>query len=206
MRLQDFAANWRLYFRPDLTARFGSKIQFTVASSPSDTTPPTLFSFDYTPKFINTTEGFQFVTVRVQADDDLSGLLFGPTTPLASFFESGINFRSPSGQQVRGYCCSTWTLVGGTPLNGTWEAQVFFPRFSEEGTWKVFQLQIKDAVRNMAHFNAADLEARMLPTELVVIKPGRRVRRIRPEPGPGEERSRTTSSVSARKWWRRRGC
>ena len=167
--LADAVGNSSFYFGPTLAAVSGPPL--AVTSTPEDTTPPTLTNFSFSPTVINTSASNQFVTVRFEATDDLAGVEFSPTTPFVSFFESGVQFRSPSGQQVRGICCAQSAPVSGTPLNGIWEAQVFFPQFSEDGTWKANFLNIKDRVRNQVSLNDADLETAGLPTQLVILRP-----------------------------------
>jgi hypothetical protein len=64
-----------------------------------------------------------------------------------------------------------FNLVAGTLQNGTWEGNVFFPRFSEDGTWKIDLLQLKDATGNTLFLDTAALQATGFPTDLVVIQP-----------------------------------
>ena len=94
--------------------------QFTVTSSPQDTAAPTLTSFEFTPKFIDTSAGAQNVTVTLNATDDLSGVDFSPDNPQIST-NHGFQFQSPShGQNI--FCCAfspTFNLTGGTALSGT---------------------------------------------------------------------------------------
>jgi hypothetical protein len=145
---------------------------FTVVSSPQDITPPTITSFDFSPKVIDTSAGAQTVTVTMGIVDNLAGADFSPDTPYLSYYH-GFNFFSPShGQSV--YCCGyspIFTLTAGTPTNGTWQAAVSIPRFSEEGTWKASIYLVKDAVRNVLNLSTAQLAAMSFPTDLVVVKP-----------------------------------
>jgi hypothetical protein len=48
---------------------------------------------------------------------------------------------------------------------------VFFPRFSEDGTWKLDFVQLKDATGNTVFLDTAALQAMGFPTNLVVIQP-----------------------------------
>jgi hypothetical protein len=147
--------------------------QFAVISSPDDVTPPLITGFDFSPKFIDTSAGVQQVTVTISATDDLSGLDFSPDNPQISTFH-GFQFTSPlHGQSV--FCCAfspTFTpLNGTTPLNGSWQAVVDVPQFSEEGTWHASILQVKDRVQNNKSLSTAQLTATSLPTDLIIIKP-----------------------------------
>ncbi len=81
----------------------------------------------------------------------------------------GIQFSSPSQIQYRS--AGNFNLIAGTPLNGTWRATAFFPRFSEAGTWAAELVGIKDAVSNSANLSTADLVSRGFPSQLIIFKP-----------------------------------
>jgi hypothetical protein len=169
--IRDCAGNTAAYNETQLGAA-NLQIALNVASSPADTQAPILTGMSYSPIAINTSTGNQVVTVQFGVSDDLSGADFSPTLPQISFFERGLDFLSPSGVQSRSSGFFTpWTLVSGTPLNGVWQAQINFPQFSEEGTWTVDLLAIKDRTRNFRNFTTSMLEAASLPTKLEVIRP-----------------------------------
>jgi len=150
----------------------GAQINLSVTSNPADTQAPILTSLSFTPITINTSSGTQVVTVRMGIKDNLSGADVTPTTPNATFFERGIRFTSPSGNQTRGaFFFATFTLIAGSTLDGVWESTVTFPQFSEEGTWQATDVVIKDRARNMASFTASDLRGLGFPSTLEVIKP-----------------------------------
>ncbi len=147
-------------------------IELPIAADPTDTTPPQLISLDFVPKVINTSNGSSEVTVTMSITDDLAGVHFSPTTPFLTYFEAGINFRSPSGQQNQfNAYAGNFTLVSGTPLDGDWVGTVPFPQYSEDGTWWVDLLQVKDMTNNIQYFDMASLSALGFPTELVVLRP-----------------------------------
>lgn len=80
-------------------------VSFAMAQT-SDTTPPQLVSFSFTPTTIDLSGGPQSVTVTLGITDDLSGVPFG----------ASVNFRSPSfGQNRTVFPART----AGDPLNGT---------------------------------------------------------------------------------------
>jgi hypothetical protein len=171
LQLRDVASNQRFLNTSNLTA-LGLPVNLDVASVPSDTTPPQLTGLSFTPTVINTSLSNQSVSVTLNITDDLAGASFTPTTQFISFFEAGVQFRSPSGQQSRAVAFfNAFNLVAGTPQNGTWQGNLFFPRFSEDGTWRINLLQLKDVTRNIVSFDTAALEARGLPTNLVVLRP-----------------------------------
>ena len=168
--LEDAVSNSDFLSEAELVS-LGISGTLPVTSDPVDTTFPELTGFDFVPTVINTSTSNQLVTARMSITDDLAGADFSPSSPTVSFFEAGVRFRSPSGQQFRlSGIFNGFTLVTGTPQNGTWEGTLFFPQFSEDGTWKT-DLQIKDRVRNQVALSESDLTARGLPTQLVVLRP-----------------------------------
>lgn len=171
LEFRDCAGN-RNFLNTAQLAGLGLTTTFDVVSSPDDVQPPDLTDLSYVPIAINTSTGSQAVTVRFTVVDDLAGVAFTPTAPNLSFFEGGVRFRSPSGNQVRAAAFfSTFTLISGTPLNGVWETTIGFPQFSEDGTWNIDFLAIKDGARNFRTYNTAALQALGFPTELEVIRP-----------------------------------
>ncbi|MBC8085994.1 MAG: hypothetical protein H7Z40_01915, partial [Phycisphaerae bacterium] len=169
--VRDCAGNTRFLNQTQLAAA-GLQIALPVLASPTDVQAPTLTGLAFSPIAINTSTGNQSVTVQLAISDALSGARFSPTTPQLSFFENGLQFRSPSGNQVRSAAFfTTFTLISGTPQNGVWQSTIFFPQFSEEGTWTIDNVSIKDAARNTRTFTTAQLFAAGFPTTLEVTKP-----------------------------------
>jgi hypothetical protein len=167
VRLHDNAGSQRLYGGAEL-APFGSAIQITVSSNPSDTTPPQLTGLAFTPSLINTSSSSQDVQVDFTITDNLSGVSFAPDNPFASA-TFGATFVSPSGAQSvsTNSTFSSAVSMSGIPTNGTWRFTTTFPRFSEEGTWKV-SVSLKDAVRNLVNYSSSDLASLGLSHELIV--------------------------------------
>ena len=162
------AGTWRMYL--DLRDRAGNHSYtladtFDVDSSIQDRTPPTITGLRFSPAVINTSTGSVNVTVTLDAGDDLSGVEFD-----TSGHFSGLLFQSPSSSQRRATCCTSFNMTSGNVLNGTWQAQVFFPQFSEAGTWKA-SATLWDRVRNALHLSSAQLAALNIPTDLVVVRP-----------------------------------
>jgi hypothetical protein len=174
LTLQDEAGNAKFHSAAELAA-FGSSIELTVASFPSDTTKPVLTGLTFTPSFINTSVGAQTVQVDISATDDLSGISFIADSRVNSFF-FGASLRSPSGAQsvFTNSLFSPATPqpppISGTPQSGTWRFNATFPQFSEEGTWKV-QIDLKDVTRNLSRYLTADISALGLPSQLEVVRP-----------------------------------
>lgn len=169
VQVVDFAGNTRFYSPADLH-NFGLSTSFTVVSSLSDTTPPQIVGVTFTPAVIDTSAGSRTVAVTLNVTDDLAGTDFSSDT-IGATFTHGIQFTSPSGGQSRTVCCGSFTLSAGTPLNGTWTASVFFPRFSEGGTWKASLLSIQDSVHNGTSLSNAQLVSAGLQNQLVIFQP-----------------------------------
>jgi hypothetical protein len=166
LSVSDLAGNRTVRTRANLQA-MGLVTDFTVVSSPQDTTPPSITSLAFSPAVIDTSAGPQLVTITLNGTDDLSGMEFGATgnTP-----QTLVRFVSPSGNQSRNNTFSL-SLIGGTPLNGIWQGTINFPRFSEGGTWKASLQRVKDHVLNMTSPTTADLAALGFPTDLVIFEP-----------------------------------
>ena len=62
-------------------------------------------------------------------------------------------------------------MTAGTVIDGTWQASIFFPQFSEAGTWQPTVSGVTDHVRNRLFMSPTDLEAGLFPTNLVVVRP-----------------------------------
>ena len=168
LRLRDNAGSQRLYDAASLAA-FGSSIQLSVASNPSDAQPPQLTGLTITPSVINTSPSGQNVQVEITTIDDLSGVNFVPDTPFISQ-GFGVAFRSPSGAQTVWTDFPSGELVSGIPTNGRWRFTAAFPQFSEEGTWKL-TVSLKDAVRNLNTYSPSQLASQGISADLVVIRP-----------------------------------
>ncbi|UCG68126.1 MAG: hypothetical protein JSV09_09875 [Thermoplasmata archaeon] len=152
----------------DLEAR-GFPVELNVTSNPSDTSPPELNFLNFEPKMINTSTGHQEVLVRFGIVDYPSGVNFS-MWPGYNYIGL-VGFRSPSGMQRNQAAWTDINLISGTPQEGWWEAMVYFPQFSEDGTWEINFILLADKTRNELRLDTAALEAMGMPTELVVIKP-----------------------------------
>ena len=140
MTLIDKLKNNRVLFAADLAALgFPSEL---VVEGITDTEPPTLTSFDFNPKVIDTTLSSQEIQVSVSATDDLSGvdLIF-------------ITLRNASQSQV----CRIWADTGNCTLT--------FPQLSALGAYDV-RVQLFDSVGNQIILQAADVAALGFPSEV----------------------------------------
>jgi hypothetical protein len=167
--LYDAVGNYTYLYTAQLQAA-GINPVFLVTSTPSDISPPSLTGIGFSPPLFNTSAGTQTLGITLSASDNLSGLDFSPTTTSISYIQA--SFRSPSGNQS--VYVSPFTLpavVGGTPLLGTWRWAATWPRYSEEGTWQLSYLSLKDSVSNQVSYTPAMLQAMGLPSSIVVTKP-----------------------------------
>jgi hypothetical protein len=168
------AGSW--FFSINLRDNAGNQVfvsdaaTFEVISSVEDLSPPVLTNFSFSPLVIDTSAGSANVTVSLDLTDDLTGVDFSLAGPTSGFFH-GLFFRSPSNNQSRSACCSNFSLTSGTVLDGTWQADVFFPQFSEAGTWEAQLSNVTDHVRNPLHVSPDQLEAAGFSPDLVVVRP-----------------------------------
>lgn len=103
-------------------------------SSVADSTPPNITGFTFTPS-INTTSGPADVTVNFTLTDDLainSGSVY-------------VGFIGPSGK-TRG---NTYTVPASPAITSKTDSMtISFPKFAEQGTWKVSFIIVTDAAGN----------------------------------------------------------
>src|SRR5664279_2349285 len=89
----------------------------------TDTTPPVLTGVSIDPNPIDVTNGAQTLIVTTTVTDDLSGTQ-----------QVFVALQSPTtGQYLYGYS----GIVGGTNLDGVWQANINVPQFSEAGDWTI---------------------------------------------------------------------
>ena len=118
-----------------------------------DTTPPQLTEFTFGPTTVDTRPGTASILVHFTATDDLSGV---------TLFR--VSLQSPSGQHFQS------GEVGFVPMQvATSSVFIYFPKFSEPGTWVVSQILIQDAAGNVLTLAEADLDALGFPTQLNVL-------------------------------------
>ena len=143
---------------------------FDVISTVQDLTPPVLTGLRFSPAVVDTSAGPATVRVSLDLTDDLSGVDFSLESPNGGNFH-GVFFQSPSNAQFRFVCCGGFSMTSGTVLDGTWEADIFFPQYSEAGTWKLGLANVTDHVRKGLHMNAEQLEAGFVNTTTGLLEP-----------------------------------
>ena len=146
-------------------------INFTVASSPSDVTPPSVNSLSFNPAFVNTTGSDQTVDLTLTVTDNLSGLSTYDSGPGGRVWLNNcyVYFYSPSGRQYQ-YSSSLW-LDSGTATSGVVKGTLLMPRYSEMGTWSMNWLTCYDSANNYVQMSTADAVSKHFPVNLIVIQP-----------------------------------
>ena len=137
-----------------------------VTAQVSDTTPPELVGFSFSPTTIDVSGGAQAVTVTLRITDDVSGFGFGI-----------VQFASPSfaplAGQVRSATFNSGNRISGDARDGVYEVSVSFPQFSEAGTWRtgglgLSAIRMDDQAGNISFLSEADLIGQGFPTQLEV--------------------------------------
>ncbi|HYM54109.1 MAG TPA: IPT/TIG domain-containing protein, partial [Solirubrobacteraceae bacterium] len=129
-------------------AGFASAVQQTCAG---DTSPPHVAGVTLSPETIDTSAAARSVVVAVHATDDLSGV-----ASLQATLTSGGQSQSASAS----------LQSGGTALDGTWQATISLPRWSQQGTWQL-SLAATDQVGNTVSLSPSQITALGLPDSIV---------------------------------------
>ncbi|MDD3524534.1 MAG: SdrD B-like domain-containing protein, partial [Candidatus Cloacimonetes bacterium] len=138
----------------------GIPTEFEVESV-GDTTPPTIASFDFNPKAVDTSTSSQEITITARLTDDLSG-----------FSQGYFRFQSPSKIQDVGLWFSSSERTSGNELDGSYERKITLPQYSEPGTWKLSSVELRDNVGNSKYISGVEVEALGIPTEFEVESVG----------------------------------
>lgn len=121
----------------------------------SDTTPPHLVSFSFTPNSVDVFASAQSITFTANLTDDLAGIAY-----------VCVQLSSPSRQQTTQSQCLS--QISGTALSGVFQGPVSIPQSAEAGTWVVSLVQVGDSAGNNLNLFTADLQALGFPTSLTV--------------------------------------
>jgi hypothetical protein len=145
--------------RPVLTLSFAALVAAAAlvpARGQTDTAPPVLVAFSFFPSFISVSGGGASVQVTFQVTDDLAGTAFAAAT-----------FTSP-GSPVEFLGCSSTAPATGSPLDGTFQCELFFPQGSQTGIWRALEVELLDAAGNGRFYLATELQGLGFPTEITV--------------------------------------
>src|SRR6185436_11077506 len=153
------------YLTASQLAASGFATSFVVTGL-SDTTPPTLQSFEISPGAVDVTAGPALLNLTARLLDDASGVAGSGY----SSSPSQVRFRSPSGNQFVDGLFST-NRISGTALDGTYEHAITIPQYAEAGTWTVDYFLLVDQVGNSQYLTATQLVASGFATSFVVTGP-----------------------------------
>jgi hypothetical protein len=121
-----------------------------------DVRPPSLVSLTFAPTSINTTAADAVVQVTARITDDLAG----------SGDDLLLYFYSPGDLQfVYGFLRRT----EGTTHDGTYTANVTFPRYSRAGEWRLGFILLKDLANNQHFISTEEIAALGFNTRLDVV-------------------------------------
>jgi hypothetical protein len=127
-----------------------------LASAQTDTSPPVLELFSFTPTAIDVSSSNVIVLATFQVSDDISGVQ-----------TAGVTFTSP-GSPLEFKSCTASTPISGTPLAGTFECSISFPQGAQSGVWNVLQVESQDVAGNIALYFSSTLADAGFPTALTV--------------------------------------
>jgi RTX calcium-binding nonapeptide repeat (4 copies) len=124
-----------------------------------DVTPPQIVEFSISPQHINTSAAPQRLTLQVRVRDDLSGVATYMTGSGVS-----VSFRSPTA----GHSVSFWESFGnsgasGTPQDATFVIDQDVPRYSQQGTWRISSISLRDEVGNSRYWDDYSEAPSLLP-------------------------------------------
>ena len=126
-------------------------ITSTLGGQTSDTTPPVLRGFSFSPTTVNAASAPTTVTATISVSDDLSGV-----------DQVAVTWYNPA----RSVWYGNTALIGGqSQWNGT--ITVTLPQFSQSGAWTP-DLILGDKTGNVRRMSAADIAALGFPTTLTV--------------------------------------
>ncbi len=140
----------------DALARLGLRFEF-AAGSLSDTEPPTLVSFDFNPKVVDTSESGQTITFTARITDTLSGMDY-----------SSVRFRSASGRQQVNVSFWESNRISGDERDGTYVYYATLPQYSEAGVWTLDTFELRDGVGNFRNLDRYAVAQLGFPVEFAV--------------------------------------
>jgi hypothetical protein len=148
----DGTGNLRRLLTPALDSA-GYQTVLRVSSPPADTLPPSLTGFSFTPDTV-AANGLDSVTVSMELTDAGSGAN-----------RAEIHFLSPSNRSV---ACAAYTPELLHPGPQVITCRLAIPAGRETGEWRVWFVQMRDALENEVYLYTADLQALGYPVTLTV--------------------------------------
>ncbi len=163
LMLVDDVGNTRSLDRNQMIA-LGFSIDFNVTSA-SDTEPPNVLSFNFTPKTVDISSALQLITITTRLTDNLSGVTDGMIGSVG-VSPSQARFRSPSGNQFADVIFAPpGNLVSGNTLDGIYLNTVSVAQCNETGQWQLQYLMLVDDVGNTRSLDRNQMNALGFPTD-----------------------------------------
>lgn len=127
------------------------------ADAQSDTAPPQLVNFDFSPRTINTSYS-QAVTVTLRVTDNLSG-----------FQSGGGTFKHSLGPYTAAFSFNSINRISGDARDGVYQTTMFVTSTqSAVGTWNLINLSLTDNSGNTKNYSQSELSGLGFPTTLEV--------------------------------------
>ena len=142
--------------------------QIASSNVKGDITPPSLISFDFSPKSIDVKDSPQTITFTAIINDDLSGVTDGIINDMG-ISPTQVRFRSPSGNQFFDVIFSyPENLISGDSLSGEYSYTTQIQRFSESGIWQLEHFFLVDDVGNYEYLYYEQIEELGFPTDIFI--------------------------------------
>lgn len=130
------------------------------AFAQSDTTPPELVSYTFTPSSVTASTGPAVINGTVRFTDNLSGV--------GHFY---VQYHSPSGTPF--YCAQVSSSpASGTLQNGAWSCSGQLAQHAQTGAWEINWVYVSDKSGNQRSWNKAQLQQLGILTTLNVTGVG----------------------------------
>ena len=141
--LYDTVANTRSYTTANLQG--GGLSDGLTQTGAGDTLAPSLISLQVGPPTIDTALQSSTIGVSARLADDLSGIASG-----VSSAPSEVILRGPTGAHRVRAPLTIANRTGGDGFDATYVVSVTVPRWSEQGSWTVEEVRLRDEVGNLA--------------------------------------------------------
>lgn len=121
-----------------------------TATPAPDSQPPRFVTWSFSPGSVSTANAGQVIVFTAHFTDDYSGL--GDNE-----HRTDAVFQSPSGRQERTVYFRDSDLISGTLLDGVYQSEMFIPKLSEIGEWKLWRIRAQDNEGNYGDIDPQDI-------------------------------------------------
>ena len=142
--LIDSTINQIILNNSDIT-NLGFDATFQVISN-SDTEPPVLTDFSFSPASVNVSNSDQGINFSFTVADNMSGLMHIQT-----------KLTNPDYNNTIFLNLYNHDLISGNSLNGTYQKSATIPQYSMAGTWSISQIILIDSTNNQIILNNSDI-------------------------------------------------